>query len=392
MLLLAAGLAGSVASAQDLARVLTEDLRLTEGVLIELDELNAVLRDAEGRPVRITTDDLTALSMGRSPSRLPALPSPAPERVFVDLVDGQRVVMDLGVSDDPDALVGVVLGLGPARLPLDRVARLARPGADWHAPTPDADEVHLTNNDRLTGFISRVGPVVAIEHADGRISEVPLDRVREVRLANPALATPGLFVTDDLGVTLRAYSLRVGSNTMLTLTTGAQSVGVDSRGEDAVGYDRPTARLAGVRVVDPANAVRPLSAPTSVTPTGDRRWTPDPILTPAGDPHLGLGDWTLPAPAEVVVDLPAGTDRFAATLSARGGEWTDCLVVILMEDAAGIRTPLAHHTLTASSPGVPLSLELPASARRLVVSVDPGRFGAVQDTVVLTAPRLRARP
>lgn len=392
VLLVAAGLAGPVASAQDMVRVLTEDLRLSEGMLVEMDETALVIRDADGRSVRIPTDDLSALSMGRSGAQLPELPSPAPERLFVELTDGQRVVIDLAASDDPDALVGTVLGLGAARLPLDRVARLARSGADWHAPTPDADEVHLTNNDRLTGFISRVGPIVAIEHADGRVSEVPLDRVREVRLANPAQVTPGLLVTDNLAVTLRVHTLRVGSNAVLGITTGAQSLGVDSRGEDAIAYERPGARLAGVRSFDPSTAVHVPSAPASVSPTGGRRWTPDPVRAPAGDPHLGLNDWTLPAPAEVVLDLPTGTDRFAATLSARGGVWTDCMVSILVEDGTGARTLLAEHPLTASGPGVPLSLDLPTATRRLVVSVDPGRFGAVQDSVVLTAPRLRARP
>lgn len=392
VLLVAAGLAGSVASAQDIVRVLTEDLRLSEGMLVEMDETALVIRDAEGRSVRIPTDDLSALSMGRSGAQLPELPSPAPERLFVELTDGQRVVIDLAASGDPDALVGMVLGLGAARLPLDRVARLARPGADWHAPTPDADEVHLTNNDRLIGFISRVGPVVAIEHTDGRVSEVPLDRVREVRLANPAQITPGLLVTDNLAVTLRVHTMRVGSNATLSLTTGAQSVGVDSRGEDALAYERPGARLAGFRSHDSITAVHPLAAPVSVSPTGGRRWTPDPVRNPRGDPHFGLDDWTLPAPAELVIELPAGTSRFAGNIAARGGVWTDCVVSILSEDAAGNRTPLAEHPLTASSPAVPLNLEVPASARRLVVSVDPGPFGAVQDTVVLSAPRLRAGP
>ena len=387
----------SAASGADRVRVLHADLRLERAALVSADETGAVLRRDDARPQRVALESLLALSADESPE-LPGISGVATpaNRVFVELVDAQRLLVDLTESDDPDAIVGPVVGLGPGRIPLERVARIARPGAPWHAPTPDADLVLLTNGDRLAGFVVSVGPVVLVETDAGAVAEIPLDRVAEIRLANPAEPTPGLIVTDDRGVALRPRGFGVAEDLLLTLSVDPGPLGVDSRGEDAIDYAPSGARLLALRVLTGTHHARALGAepPESVRPTGDRRWTPDPQTVPAGDPVLAFDGLHMPGPAAAVYTVQPGVRaaRFATTVrAARPGTWTDCVVRVHAELRPGERVLLAEHRITSQQSHAEIAADLPAGVRAIVLEVDPGRYGAVQDAVTFEAPRLLVR-
>jgi hypothetical protein len=374
-------------------RLLLDDLTLRTAELTEIADRAAVVRTGEDRPERIPLAGLIALSAGAPPT-LPDFPVMSPAtRVFVELVDGQRIAVDVEPSDQDEVLAGAAPGLGDARIPLERVARVARPGAPWRAPAPITDTVLLTNGDELLGFVLAVGPLVSIEADSGAVSEVPLDRVREIRLANPPAPSPGMLVTDDRGVTLAARSLEVGADAALTLRTDPGPLGIDSRGEDAIAYDRPDARIAALRTdAGSAPGVTALSAivPESVEPTGARRWTPGPQPRPDADPAIGLGDVHMPAPAEAAYPVDPGATRFACDVRAAApGEWTDCIVRVLARTADGARVVLGEHRLTRDNPSGVVRADLPENTRAIILVVDPGAHGAVQDAVTWEAPRIR---
>lgn len=378
----------AVAADAPTARYETTALELGSATIQELTDQGAVLRPAEGPVRRLPLSSIVALSLGTPPPTLPPLP---PDAWFVELVDGQRLAVRPAPADNPDALSAQALALGPARIPLDRVARLARPGDTWDAPTPANDTVTLTNGDELTGFVASLGATVSIELTSGSVTGVPLERVASVRMANPRVPEPGTLVTDDLGITLLATTFAVAGDGALTITTQPAPLGLDYRGEDAVSPDRSGARLLALRVTGDGARVRPVgdTQPARVTPTGGRRWTPDPVVRPDADPFLGVPDVFMPAPAEGVYPLPAGADRLALRVRAEGGPWTDCVARVLAELRDGSRVQLGSFHLEGSSGAGDLSVDLPTGTRSLVFTVDPGRYGPVQDAVVFEHPRVR---
>jgi hypothetical protein len=70
------------------------------------------------------------------------------------------------------------------------------------------------------------------------------------------------------------------------------------------------------------------------------------------------------------------------------GAWTDCVARVEAELADGARVVLGEHRLTQENPGAEINAELPAGTRAIVLVVDPGRYGAVQDGVVFVSPRV----
>lgn len=388
--LMALGLTGAARAEFD-ARVLTDDLAIRHTRIVELNDTTLTVRHFDGATERIPAERLSA-AVAIDQAR-PALPGDAASGVvFVELTDGQRLLGTLGVSDDPDAIVLEARGLGRARLPLERVRRVARPGAAWRVADEPADAVLLTNGDRLTGFVASLGAAVTIELDAGPTTTVTMDRVAEVRLANPSEPSPGTLVGDDRGVVLRAESLRVASDGAMTLTTRPAPLGLESGGEDTVAYDPGRARFAGLTTAGAGGVVAlGTGEPPPVTPTGGRRWTPDPVTIDAPDPFLALPSVHLPAPGELVYPLPPGADRFACTLGVRPGDWTDCVVRIEAVAPDGTRTTLGTARLNRDNDGAAIESDLPARAVSLAITIDPGEHGAVQDAVTIGQPRLRVR-
>jgi hypothetical protein len=169
-------------------------------------------------------------------------------------------------------------------------------------------------------------------------------------------------------------------------------LGLDSRGEDLIPYDRPSARLIGVRHAhDTGTLALGAITPDRVVPTGNRRWTPDPIARRDTDPVFPLGDIRMPAPAEASYPIAPGAARFACTVrAARPGAWTDCIARVHAVHADGTRTLLGEHRLTRANPSADIAADLPATTRAIVLGVDPGLHGAVQDSVDFIAPRVSA--
>jgi len=313
--------------------------------------------------------------------------------VFVDLVDGQRLLLAIEPGTNPDLIAGDAAGYGRVSIPIERVVRIARPGAPTEPEPTESDLVLLTNGDALSGFVASIGHDVTIETDVGGSTTVPLSRIAEIRLANPIEPTTGVFVADATGTVVRAHAFGVDADGILRITAQAAPLGIESNGEPLATDSRPGLRFASLRIHRPDQQVVALDAspPTDVQPTGDRRWTPAPESLPRASRPAMLGDVLLPAPATVRYDVPRGAARFATGVSHSGGPWTDCNAVAHAEQRDGSFVLLGLVGIRADSPHGSIAADLPKGTIAIVLSVEPGRYGAIQDSVVFMKPRLLIR-
>lgn len=240
---------------------------------------------------------------------------------------------------------------------------------------PTRDTVVLSNGDRVTGFVEQVGAEVWI--ADGQsMTKVPVARVREVRLVNPATRPTGTRVWLD----------------------GAAAVGVDYLGADpqrgltlgiepAPGKSRQVfVRPEQVRAIVPeAGRLTPLAAlPVArVGPQADRPFV-EPPRAGRADSLLGAADVGLPGPMSVEWTLPDGAERLGGwiVLPPAYHEWGDCTVRLEALGGAGA-SEIGRESVNAARALVPVNAPLPAGARTLRITVEAGAYGPIQDRVVL---------
>lgn len=380
----------------DTAVFLTTDLSIGSGEIIAITEDTLTLMDPSGATERIPMDRISRIDA----SVIPATATERPGLRFVELTDGQRLAIEITDSPDPDALAGRSPALGRVTIPLERVRSIS---GDQPSDTPrdirqDTDHVTLTNGDVLAGFVAAMGTEITIESDNGVLNTIELARVRSVRLANPAdePARVSVLVHDSLGNALLARSFSVAPDGSLSVQADAAPLGLASNGEDRIEYQPDATRFVALSVRRPDARVIPLVnlMADPARATGDRRWTPSPeALTNATPPHIP--DLFMPAPASVRYEIPRGAYRFAAELAHRGGPWTDCVASIHAELRDGTLVTLGTQPIDAATrPGDQIGsihADLPENTRALIFEVDPGAYGAVQDAVVFSRPRLRVR-
>jgi hypothetical protein len=414
-LLLIVALATLCAQAQaESVVLLNTDLTMQRAELVGIADDVVTIIDTDQRTARVPIERIAIVSaeiislgtlpaqpmIDRGPDNLdPEAPGVTRESieneqspVFVDLIDGQRLRVTVASSDDPEVLVGIADGFGPVRIPLERILRVARPGAP-EQPTPAlSDRVVLGNGDTLAGFVAAIGSSVRIESEVG-VTEIPIGRVAEIHLANPPEPTPGVLVRDTTGTVLLAQSFSVDADRRLRITTESAPLGIDSDGQPLASDQRSTLRFAGMRVVRPDQHVRSLAAvpPARVTPTGGRRWTPDPEHARATAAPAELGDVFLPAPASVRYEIPRGASRFATEITHRGGAWTACTVLVQAEQRDASLTLLGSFEIDAFIRTESIDSRLPDDTVAIILTVEPGLYGAVQDAIVFGKPRLLIR-
>lgn len=256
---------------------------------------------------------------------------------------------------------------GRVTMPLDQVAWLRLRGPDV-APAPaEQDTLTLTNGDRAEGFVSRVGPVFTVER-DGKKTDIPVERVAALRLANPPLPASGVWVWMHDGAAAAVNSISITPAGGLTLA-GAGGLSASS--------SAPELRA----VLFKAEALRPLAMlDPIVVPAPGRRWTPAPVVGDVRDAALFAADIELPGPMAVEWNLPEGARRFAgiAELPARCRLWGDCTVAIT---AGGKR--LWEARLKGDSPRAEFNVDVAAGSGPLRITLDQGAGGPVQDRVII---------
>ncbi len=385
--------------------LLDRELNATQVNLTSIGEGQVRWLDAAGRERSRAIDELLAVIDPDGGLLPPGVRRQVIESLgfpVVETTDGQRLLARL--RDDPagsDEFVELLLVGGQSvRVSIEHIAGLtgARSVFDTSRATNDDarrvdDVVELTNGDRVSGFVERLGASVWVE-VDGVSREIPMSGVASIELANPTRPGQGTRVWLDDGSILGAGPISGAGDRLVAfdLTLARESAGAPKGSESEMGaaVRLPLSRIAGI-VFDAGNSgVRPLAGmgPASFGPTGDRRWTPPPVTGDKSKAVLGASTIELPGPMQVRWTLPEGASRLAgiATLGDAPGAWADCAVSILLSEG-GQQTELARARLRPGHADLAFNVELPpalsSEERTLVVRVDAGAYGPIQDRVLL---------
>ncbi|MFG0306970.1 MAG: hypothetical protein ACF8Q5_12240 [Phycisphaerales bacterium JB040] len=344
----------------------------TDGIVL-LDELDLPR-------LRPWSEVLVALRPRRDGFSPPAQIVPTPELVgWAVLADGQRhrVWPTPPESANPDVLDVTLQDGTQWGIPLEHLRALVffdSPGTD--GPRLD-DTVRLANGDAISGFIETIASDVIVDS-----TRVPLDRVASISLANPPEPATHTLVDLADGTVLAAGAIapadagRVAISVVLAGPEGETSqptIHVNPEDILAVRPANPSARLLPM-------ASLPL---IEVTPLAGRRWSPDPEVSPDRAP-AALRPIAYPGPMEAVYQLPPGATHFHARATLDRAQWADVTVRLLVETPGGDRTPLAQAPLDQDRPEAALIARIPDNAVRLVLRIEPGDRGPIQDRVTLT--------
>lgn len=309
---------------------------------------------------------------------------PGPDLVgWAVLADGQRhrVWPTPPSSADPDVLEVTLADGTEWAIPLEALRALIF----WSDPTDTIsntdDTVRLANGDAITGFIESIGDTVIVDS-----TEVPLDRVASITLANPA--EPAAVMLVDL-----ADGSVVGVRSIAPADHGKVSIELELTGHNPETSNPMIAvdpeDLRAIRPAQIRDRLVPMGALNlrSFEPLGGRRWTQPPSVSP-DRASAGLAWIEFPGPLEAVYDLPAGSTWFTADATVAPGEWSEVSIELLVERPGGDRESLRTIDLARGWATQTLRTRLPDDAVRLVIRVEAGERGPVQDRVLLRSAAL----
>ncbi|MEL7471879.1 MAG: hypothetical protein AAGK04_01065 [Planctomycetota bacterium] len=306
----------------------------------------------------------------------------------LELTNGERYVGKLSlIESDPELVTLQLERLGRLSVDLERVSGITlgmAPGAS-SVRTETDDVVVYANGDRGLGFVLSIGGEVRLELQDS-IRRTPIESVREVRLANPPESPRGVLVWLDDGSVVLASGFGAPAPDRVSITparapTDATAIASESApADDESGYrlDQMAAVLFAAETFAPLSslAVEPARASVSVDPSG-------PLIGPSA--LLFSSPIELPRPMRTRWVLPEGAERFAALASMppTSMQWGDLELVIGVESATGAERELDRVTLNVDRPSAEIRVALPPDADALIVHVEAGAYGSVQDRVRL---------
>ncbi|MEO1512250.1 MAG: hypothetical protein AAFU70_09270, partial [Planctomycetota bacterium] len=310
--------------------------------------------------------------------------------VRVDLNDGRRWIGTLARESADEVIVDLAWG-GRVRASLEEVASIERleGGADVvppSAPSGGDDVLEMSNGDRLRGFLVAFGPRVEFE-TDSGVVEVGRERVVSVRLAaEPAEPLgPRVWLSDGSVVNASPAGAAPG--------TGAPdglgflwSLGAAGSGGQPVSWE-----LDAVEAYTPE--VSSLTALATIRLDGftlpsERRWSEPPEVDDPRAVPIGLADIRVPGPMSLRWTLPSASVRLVLQVEADPavvGPWTDSVVTAAIETVDGM-LEVGSVRVTSGDPGQTIDASLPGDGgpgRVLVVTIDSGEYGPVQDAVIL---------
>jgi hypothetical protein len=334
------------------------------------------------------------------------------------LVDGQYLTGTLRERADdvpsPDTLRWVDT-LGDDRggmgwqLPLERVRSLWLSDSTTPLNEGAGDVLVLRNNDVLRGFASTSWEAQELKFgvelagaagaaggtAPGGSVTVPASRVAELHLENPMEpATTGALVW--LGdQTIRVDNLAWQAD-VATMLWAAMPESKDTARELSMSAARVRAvKLAPARIA----ALAQQTIVQTTCPDG-RRWCPPVLVGPVLSTALGAADIELPGPMQVTFALPEGAKGLLATieLPESSRELGRCTLVVHAAGASPQAKELARIELGGTSADaqastrVPLRVALPSGSTTLVLTLDAGSDGPLQDRVLVRRGLLELDP
>ena len=336
--------------------------------------------------------------------------------VVFDLVDGQRLIGSMGpwdsssvgaddLTDLPEAVALFSSRMGIRPVPLDRVSRIvvdpwSRGPAMPTVWTPGVDdEVVFRNGDRASGFVLEISGGVDFDDGD-RERRFELEQIAEIRLGNEPAERSSARIWSREGEILDERSVGFDTDGAM-MFAGAAEPDADERGDEAgsVPLERSlrevlAANVSGDRLMPLASLER-----VEVRPGAGRRWTAVPRAGSLASAPLDTPHVVLPGPMRVEWRLPPDAERFGAiarlggTLErplARAGRWADAGVRVSVRTGDDEQL-LFEGALERGSGAAPIAVELPGVGeigRVLVVEITDGRYGPIQDSVLLDRPML----
>lgn len=388
------------------------DLSRQSVMIDRIDAESIGIVDARGVRRSVPSGDVLAMYVERMPRRVTLDGARA-----VGLTDGQMLVGGVGsIVGDADAMLVRHPVLGEMRVSLDQTMWIT--GADAPALTPATgdDTVVLANGDLLTGFVGGIvraedgSAAVEFEPVAGPPIEVGLENVLSVVIANNAEPArgPRIWLADGSSVALREIAAANGGDAGLVRVSPVLAVersgepAATEGGQAEVSADATTLAAPGSLVLDHVVGWMPEAGRLvalaglnvlSVEPTAPRPWTEGPVFGDAARSALGAADVLLPGPSRIEWELPVGADGLSCvvTLPEAYRDWGDCEVVILAAGGAGdgAMTERWRGRVNAENPTLPVAIEMADRPTRLIVAVEPGAFGPVQDRPTLVTPLVR---
>lgn len=307
----------------------------------------------------------------------------------VEMVDGQvfpgRLSLTAGEAKSGrlrwfNALVGEL------EFAMDDVSVAVLQGEKAVLPKMDrsaGDMVGLVNQDRVEGFVAKVGSEVEVEVSSKPV-KLGLERVAFVRFANAEKAAKGARAWLSDATVVNVSDVRITAE-------GAVQMRVPARGEANAELAFPADDVVAVSF--DAARVRPLAAMAmrvAATPK-DRLWAKPPtVRDPIASP-LGAGEVEMPGPMTVEWTLPVGAERVAgvAELPAGARAWGDFTLVLEVMTGATKKEVLRERMYegkTSVEFNFAVGAADAAAAKegvKLRATIDPGESGPIQDRVVL---------
>lgn len=396
--------AGARADDRTADRLLVDLNLSTRAVGIErIDPQSLLIVDDRGREERVPLSRVLAI-LPATDGPAQARSTPGPVGAVLELVDGQRLPGRLAgrlappadEQSDPNAIIWQA-AFGSVRIALDQIHRIVF-GPSSAAPAPSGqDAVVLANGDLIEGFVDRIGPRIMLER-QGQMIEIDPATVAQIRLSNPATAPVGaqVWLADGTVLSVRSIATREDGTLVLDSPLISEPEATEARRPEPPGSETGP-RLDDVRaIVFYAGRLRALASldMTESVPIAGRRWAPAPRIR-GGPGWAGQGAGAsgivprveLSGPIRVQWALPAGAQRFSGLfeLPPSNRAWGDCdLVVSIRTDAGTIE--LARRRINAERPIVEVNVSLESdgeSADRIQIAIEPGRFGPIQDGLVI---------
>lgn len=306
----------------------------------------------------------------------------------VEMVDGQVFPgrLSLAAADaKPGRLRWSNALLGELEFAMDDVSVAVLLGEKAVLPKMDrsaGDMVGLVNQDRVEGFVAKIGSEVEVEVSNKPV-KLPLERVAFVRFANAEKAAKGAraWLSDATVVNVSDVRMTAeGTVQMRVPARGEANAALSISGDEVVAVNLDAARLRPLATM----AMRVAATPK------DRLWAkPATVRDPIASP-LGAGEVEMPGPMTVEWTLPVGAERVAgvAELPAGARAWGDFTLVLEVVSGATKKDVLRERMYEGKT-SVEFNFAVAADGAaakegvKLRATIDPGESGPIQDRVVL---------
>lgn len=361
------------------ATILLRDLTRVRGLLVSIEERQVTYRDARGAIVVLPAGEVVGVVRDAAPSD--------PRGPHVVFADGQRLpgrpVLGDGTLRWRHHLLDAIA------LDAERLAQIvlvpSAADANGLGTTASRDDVvELTNGDRIEGIVTALGSSILVERLDGTVQSVPFERVALVTFVHAPSAAPGdwpatVWLVD--GTILHTERPILADDGIVRLRPQLRPSADGTPDRPAL---LPIDGVAGIQFAPGVLLPLAMLVPASIEVPPHRLGRPGPLIVDPNAP-MGISALRLRGPVTVRYRLPTAGMRLVADASipADALGWGDFELVI--EDGAHERL---RQRMNASAPRI--AIDVIVTTDRLVIRLEEGERGPIQDELILGAAILGA--